>query len=86
MILQAKDASEVCLSQKQQARAGAWKEAHAQREELMSRIIEWSGVGTLEDMRRFRDYDADHLVDKYLNQPAVKVRDPYKHSASLHIL
>ena len=52
--------------------AGAWREAHAQREELMGRIIEWSGVGTLEDYRRFRDYDADKTVDRYLNKPAVK--------------
>lgn len=55
------------------AQAGAWKEAHAQREELMGCIMKWSGVGTLEDMRRFRDYDADKTVDRYLNQPAVKV-------------
>ena len=52
--------------------AGAWREAHAQRGELMGRIIEWSGVGTLEDYRRFRDYDADKTVDRYLNKPAVK--------------
>ena len=52
--------------------AGAWAEAHAQREELMGRIIKWSGVGTLEDFRRFRDYDADKTVDRYLNKPAVK--------------
>jgi hypothetical protein len=58
---------------------GAWKEAHEQREALMARILEWSGVGTLEDMRRFRDYDADHLVDKFLNQPAVKVQDSCTH-------
>ena len=50
-----------------------WEEAHTQREELMGSIIEWSGVGTLEDFRRYRDYDADKLVDQYLNQPAVKV-------------
>ncbi|CAK0783932.1 hypothetical protein CVIRNUC_007135 [Coccomyxa viridis] len=49
-----------------------WEEAHAQREELMGSIIRWSGVGTLEDFRRYRDYDADKLVDQYLNQPAVK--------------
>ena len=51
---------------------GAWKEAHAQREELMGLIIKWSGVGTMEDYRRFRDYDADKTVDRYLNKPAVK--------------
>ena len=51
-----------------------WEEAHAQREELMGSITRWSGVGTLEDFRRYRDYDADKLVDQYLNQPAVKVR------------
>ena len=50
-----------------------WEEAHAQREELMGSITKWSGVGTLEDFRRYRDYDADKLVDQYLNQPAVKV-------------
>ena len=38
----------------------------------MGCIIEWSGVGTLEDFRRFRDYDADKTVDRYLNKPAVK--------------
>ena len=39
----------------------------------MGSITKWSGVGTLEDFRRYRDYDADKLVDQYLNQPAVKV-------------
>lgn len=28
----------------------------------------------MEDMRRYRDYDADKTVDRYLNQLAVKVR------------
>ena len=57
-----------------------WEEAHAQREELMGSIIRWSGVGTLEDFRRYRDYDADKLVDQYLNQPAVKVSMLLLHS------
>jgi len=54
--------------------AGRWKEAHAHREELMGQIIKWSGVGTMEDMRRYRDYDADKTVDRYLNEPDVKVQ------------
>ncbi len=33
-----------------------------------------SGVGTLLDTRRARDYDADAAVDRYLNLPAVKAR------------
>ena len=37
---------------------------------LMSRH---NGAGTLLDPRRTRDYDADHVVDDYLNQPEVKV-------------
>ena len=54
--------------------AGRWKEAYAHREELMGQIIKWSGAGTLEDMRRYRDYDADKTVDRYLNEPDVKVQ------------
>ena len=40
----------------------------------MGQIIKRSGVGTLEDMRRYRDYDADKTVDRYLNEPDVKVQ------------
>lgn len=32
-----------------------------------------SGVGTLLDTRRTRDYDADNLVDQYLNLKEVQV-------------
>ena len=60
--------------------AGAWREAHAQREELMGCIIRWSGAGTLEDYRRFRDYDADKTVDRYLNRPAVKASPAPAHN------
>ena len=41
---------------------------------LLAYLTEASGVGTLLDTRRARDYDADACVDRYLNQPAVKAR------------
>lgn len=47
--------------------AGEWKEASRQRELLLAYLQQQSGVGTLLDTRRTRDYDADSLVDKYLN-------------------
>ena len=36
-------------------------------------ILRQNSAGTMLDPRRTRDYDADHLVDDYLNQPEVKV-------------
>jgi hypothetical protein len=51
-----------------------WAEAHKTREELLEFLTCVSGVGTLLDHRRYEDYDADKNVDRYLNQPAVKVR------------
>ncbi|KAL4420440.1 hypothetical protein ABPG75_010096 [Micractinium tetrahymenae] len=52
--------------------AGLWDEAHALRNNLLEHIRASSGVATLLDMRRYEDYDAAHLVDCYLNLPAVK--------------
>lgn len=49
----------------------------------MGCIIKWSGVGTLEDYRRFRDYDADKTVDRFLNKPAVKASPAPAHT--IHI-
>ena len=46
---------------------GQWKEASRQRELLLAYLQRESGVGTLLDTRRTRDYDADNLVDQYLN-------------------
>ena len=53
--------------------AGQWKEASRQRELLLAYLQRESGVGTLLDTRRTRDYDADNLVDQYLNLPEVQV-------------
>lgn len=55
-------------------RAGLWEEAHQARGRLLAYLTEVSGVGTLLDTRRARDYDADACVDRYLNLPAVKAR------------
>ncbi|DBB10125.1 TPA: hypothetical protein ACH3X3_001709 [Trebouxia sp. C0006] len=52
--------------------AGEWKEASRQRELLLAYLQQQSGVGTLLDTRRTRDYDADSLVDKYLNLKEVQ--------------
>eukprot|EP00891_Asterochloris_glomerata_P003274 jgi/Astpho2/3274/fgenesh1_pm.00053_%23_4_t len=49
-----------------------WEPAHQQRELLLGFIKNASGAGTMLDPRRTCDYDADHLVDAYLNQPEVK--------------
>ena len=53
--------------------AERWEEAHRHREALLEYITNCSGAGTLLDYRRYRDYDADKNVDRYLNQPEVKV-------------
>ena len=53
--------------------AGQWKEASRQRELLLAYLQQQSGAGTLLDTRRTRDYDADNLVDQYLNLPDVQV-------------
>ncbi|CAL8469775.1 g9317 [Coccomyxa elongata] len=50
----------------------SWDEAHQQRETLLEFITQCSGAGTLLDYRRYKDYDADKNVDRYLNQPEVK--------------
>lgn len=50
-----------------------WDEAHRHREALLEYLTTVSGVGTLLDHRRYRDYDADKNVDRFLNQPEVKV-------------
>ncbi len=55
--------------------AESWHEAHRSREALLEYITQCSGAGTLLDYRRYRDYDADKNVDRYLNQPEVKVMD-----------
>ncbi|KAK9907324.1 hypothetical protein WJX75_001489 [Coccomyxa subellipsoidea] len=49
-----------------------WEEAHRHREALLEYITNCSGAGTLLDYRRYRDYNADKNVDRYLNQPEVK--------------
>lgn len=46
--------------------AESWDEAHRQREALLGYITHCSGAGTLLDYRRYRDYDADKNVDRYL--------------------
>ncbi|KAK9835972.1 hypothetical protein WJX81_002745 [Elliptochloris bilobata] len=51
---------------------GLWDQAHQAREALLGYLTRASGVGTLLDTRRARDYDPDATVDRYLNQPAVK--------------
>lgn len=56
------------------AQSGAWPEAHRQREVLLQYLTESSGVGTLLDHRRFRDYDADKNAERYCNQAPVKAR------------
>jgi vitellogenic carboxypeptidase-like protein len=62
------------LASKLPSGAGAWPEAHRQREGLLQYITAASGVGTLLDHRRARDYDADHIAQRYLNQAPVKAR------------
>lgn len=52
---------------------GQWKEASRQRELLLAYLQQQSGVGTMLDTRRTRDYDADGLVDQYLNLKDVQV-------------
>ena len=59
---------------------GQWSEASRHRELLLAYLQQESGAGTLLDTRRTRDYDADNLVDQYLNQKNVQV--PPWHSAS----
>lgn len=53
--------------------AGQWKEASWQRELLLAYLQQQSGAGTMLDTRRTRDYDADNLVDQYLNLKDVQV-------------
>ena len=53
--------------------AGQWKEASRQRELLLAYLQQQSGAGTMLDTRRTRDYDADALVDQYLNLKDVQV-------------
>ena len=60
--------------------AGQWREASRHRELLLAYLQQESGVGTLLDTRRAREYDADNLVDQYLNQKDVQV--PPWHPAS----
>lgn len=60
--------------------AEKWDEAHQHREALLEYITQCSGAGTLLDYRRYRDYDADKNVDRYLNQPEVKVMDAVSHA------
>lgn len=52
---------------------GQWQEASRQRELLLAYLQQQSGVGTMLDTRRTRDYDADGLVDQYLNLKDVQV-------------
>ena len=57
---------------------GQWKEASRQRELLLAYLQRESGVGTLLDTRRIRDYDADNLVDQYLNLKDVQVSSGFQ--------
>ncbi|KAL3157467.1 hypothetical protein ABBQ32_011934 [Trebouxia sp. C0010 RCD-2024] len=51
---------------------GQWKEASRHRAMLMAYLQHETGVGTLLDTRRTRDYDPDNLVDQYLNLEEVQ--------------
>ena len=62
-----------CVTDIKHNHLGEWKEASRQRELLLAYLQQQSGVGTLLDTRRTRDYDADSLVDKYLNLKEVQV-------------
>ena len=53
---------------------GHWQEASRQRELLLAYLQQQSGAGTMLDTRRTRDYDADNLVDQYLNRRDVQVQ------------
>lgn len=53
--------------------AGQWAEASRQRELLLAYLQQQTGAGTMLDTRRTRDYDADNLVDQYLNLLDVQV-------------
>lgn len=55
------------------AHAGDWKEAHKQRLALIDFLTEEGGLGTTLDVSRYRGYDADNTVSKYLNLPQVAV-------------
>lgn len=55
------------------ADVGQWKEASRQRELLLAYLQQQSGAGTMLDTRRTHDYDADNLVDQYLNRKDVQV-------------
>lgn len=50
-----------------------WREAHAEREALLQYIQASSGVATLYDLRRRREYDSRDNVGKFVNRPDVKV-------------
>ena len=52
---------------------GQWQEASRQRELLLAYLQQQCGAGTMLDTRRTRDYDADNLVDQYLNRGDVQV-------------
>lgn len=52
---------------------GQWEAAHRERSSLLSFLRRVSGVGTMFDVRRNTDYDAQDNVGRYLNQPAVRV-------------
>lgn len=51
-----------------------WEEAAKLRLELLKGMQDLTGVGTLLDYRRSKDYDSEKLVDRYLNQQHVKVQ------------
>lgn len=55
------------------ATTGKWAKAHEQRGELLGYIAKSAGAATLLDVTRYEDYDADKLVDAFLNQKHVKV-------------
>lgn len=88
MLLSLPQLVAACSTDNKHIHLGEWKEASRQRELLLAYLQQQSGVGTLLDTRRTRDYDADSLVDKYLNLKEVQV--PLRqlqltsHAPSLH--
>ena len=54
-------------------RAGKWGAAHRRRGDLLGFIARAAGAATLLDVRRYEEYDADKMVDRFLNQANVKV-------------
>ena len=52
---------------------GNWSQASQQRQDIVDFLQNCSGVGTMLDVRRYSDYDANDTVSHYLNLAPVKV-------------